>query len=96
MVTIPENIQVSTAFGSGFPQISADPTMLKRILVNLMQNAVQAMPSGGKLVIRTKAEKGHVIIEIEDTDTGIPEDAREKIFAPLFTTKSKGQGFALL
>jgi signal transduction histidine kinase len=54
------------------------------------------MPEGGELTIKVQAkDKEHVQIMVEDTGTGIPEEIKPKIFTPLFTTKSKGQGFGL-
>jgi signal transduction histidine kinase len=53
------------------------------------------MPEGGKLTIHAHQESEDVIVSIEDTGQGIPEEYREKLFQPLFTTKSKGQGFGL-
>ena len=73
----------------------ADSDILKRILGNLVTNAVQAMPEGGKLSIQAYKEANDSIITVADTGVGIPEEAQEKLFTPLFTTKSKGQGFGL-
>jgi signal transduction histidine kinase len=95
IVAIPENVQVSIWYEKDLPQIKADPIMTKRILVNLVQNAVQAMPNGGELTISATQTGKHFFIYVEDTGEGIPENAKEKIFTPLFTTKSKGQGFGL-
>jgi len=69
--------------------------MLKRVLTNLIQNAVQAMPNGGKIALGATSTGGNVRITVEDTGEGIPEEAKAKLFTPLFTTKSKGQGFGL-
>jgi signal transduction histidine kinase len=95
IVTIPENVQISISYEKDLPQIKADPIMIKRIIVNLVQNAVQAMPNGGELTISATQAGKHFFINVEDTGKGIPENAKEKIFTPLFTTKSKGQGFGL-
>ena len=73
----------------------ADSDILKRILGNLVTNAVQAMPDGGKLSIQAYKEANDSVITVADTGVGIPEEAKEKLFTPLFTTKSKGQGFGL-
>ena len=72
-----------------------DPDILKRVLGNLVSNAVQAMPEGGKLSIEAYKEENTSVITVGDTGVGIPEEAKDKLFTPLFTTKSKGQGFGL-
>jgi len=56
---------------------------------------VQAMPNGGKLTIKASIEVSKAVITVEDTGVGIPNEIRHKIFQPLMTTKSKGQGFGL-
>jgi signal transduction histidine kinase len=73
----------------------ADGDLLKWILGNLVTNAVQAMPEGGKLSVHARREGDDYVITVKDTGMGIPEEARSKLFTPLFTTKSKGQGFGL-
>ncbi len=95
IVPIPNNLQVSISIEEGFPQFTADFAMLKRALINLIQNAVQAMLSGGSLNINAKYKEKHAYISVEDTGEGISEEIKSKLFTPLFTTKSKGQGFGL-
>jgi signal transduction histidine kinase len=95
IVSIPSNLQVSISIEEGFPQISCDLAMLKRVLINLIQNAVQAMPNGGILDINAKYIGDRGYVSITDTGEGIPEEIKSKLFTPLFTTKSKGQGFGL-
>ena len=95
IVPIPNNLQVSISIEESFPQFTADFAMLKRALMNLIQNAVQAMPKGGSLNINAKCKGKHAYISVEDTGEGIPEEVKSKLFTPLFTTKSKGQGFGL-
>ena len=68
---------------------------MKRILSNLVINAVQAMPNGGKLEVKACPNAGEFVITVKDTGMGIPEEIKTKMFTPLFTTKSKGQGFGL-
>ena len=94
-VNIPENITVSSAIEAGFPKICTDPLYLKRILSNLTSNAVQAMPKGGKIAITATCKDKKIFITVADTGEGIPDDVKEKLFKPLFTTKAKGQGFGL-
>jgi len=96
IVTIPDNLQVNIDTHACHA-FSADMSMLKRILINLIQNAVQAMPNGGTLRIdaECKDKDNKVCISVQDTGEGIPEEVQGKLFTPLFTTKSKGQGFGL-
>jgi len=77
------------------PKLKTDAAYLKRILTNLINNAVQAMPQGGKLTIMATAENGVVALSVEDTGEGIAEETKLRLFTPLVTTKSKGQGFGL-
>ena len=72
-----------------------DKYFIKRLLINLITNAIQAMPDGGTLTIKATHENGMALISVGDTGLGIPEEVRDVIFKPLFTTKSKGQGFGL-
>ena len=96
IVAIPNNLEVSISVEEGFPQFTADFLMLKRALINLIQNAVQAMPNGGELKINAKCQDNQVLISVQDTGEGIPKEVQDKLFTPLFTTKSKGQGFGLV
>jgi signal transduction histidine kinase len=92
---IPRNIKATSQVANGAQTIIADFTFLKRILDNLIINAIQAMPSGGNFHINAYRETNTVVITVQDTGTGISEEAKSKLFTPLFTTKSKGQGFGL-
>ena len=93
--SFPENIDVKYVVEDEAKDIVADPALLKRILGNLVDNAVQAMPDGGKLEIRALRDLNDVVVTVEDSGVGVPEEAKSKLFTPLFTTKSKGQGFGL-
>ena len=92
---IPENIKVLISIEEDLPQLVVDEYFIKRVLINLITNAIQAMPDGGTLTIKATHENGMARISVEDTGLGIPEEDRNNIFKPLFTTKSKGQGFGL-
>lgn len=95
-VPIPAGVTVRLENNGGSIQIRVDPQLLKRVLINLVTNAVQAMPNGGKLYMAAKVDSsGHVSIFVEDTGVGIPDRIRSQIFTPLFTTKPRGQGFGL-
>jgi signal transduction histidine kinase len=95
-VPIPAGVTVRLENKGGAIQIRVDPQLLKRVLINLVTNAVQAMPNGGKLFMAAKVDSSsHVSISVEDTGVGIPDRIRSQIFTPLFTTKPRGQGFGL-
>lgn len=93
-VIIPDNIEISIDVEDKL-RLPIDQTLLKRILSNLVLNAVQAMPKGGKLCFSACQYERTVLIIIEDTGIGIPEEIKPNLFKPLFTTKSKGQGLGL-
>ena len=91
----PANIEVEVDIPESSRRIKADAYYLNRILSNLVTNAIQAMPFGGKLAIQTKKEETDTILSVKDTGVGIPENIRDKMFTLMFTTKSRGQGFGL-
>jgi signal transduction histidine kinase len=95
IVPIPGNMQVTIYVENGFPIIYSSYQTLKRALINLVQNAVQAMPNGGNLTILASIKQKKVEIIVGDTGGGIPEEVQRNLFRPLFTTKSKGQGLGL-
>ena len=92
---IPENIKTFCQVKKDAKKTTSDPIFLNRILGNLTANAVQAMPDGGNLSIYAYRETSDIVITIEDTGVGIPDETKPKLFTPLFSTKSKGQGFGL-
>jgi PAS domain S-box-containing protein len=94
-LNIPGNVTVKHSIRKDFPKLKADQSYLQRILTNLANNAIQAMPNGGKLTIAASSKNGKATITVQDTGEGIPEEVRGKLFMPLVTTKSKGQGFGL-
>jgi signal transduction histidine kinase len=94
MVDVPKNIKVKNISRTNF-KIDVDPEQSKRVFINLIKNAVQSMPNGGELTIRTLHDNENVLIDFEDTGVGIAEKNKPNMFKPLFTTKSKGQGFGL-
>lgn len=94
-VRIPEDIEVQTKIEDELTW-EADPTMMERVLTNLVTNAVQAMPNGGNLIITSTSSKEDTTLNITDTGEGIHPDHISKIFDPLFTTKSKGMGMGLV
>ena len=75
--------------------IDADPDLLHRALSNLVLNAMDAMPGGGRLTVRTKAAGDHARIEISDTGAGLTKEECERLFTPYYTTKQHGTGLGL-
>ncbi|MGA2385372.1 MAG: PAS domain S-box protein [Candidatus Bathyarchaeia archaeon] len=94
---LPENVEVNVKVETEVRKVVSDPDYINRILYNLVTNAVQAMPKGGNLTIHAyKDNKANdVVLTVEDTGVGVPEKVKDKLFTPMFTTKSKGQGFGL-
>lgn len=76
--------------------ISIDASLFKSALLNLVVNAVQAMPEGGKITLSAYEEMGYVILSIADTGTGISEENLSKLYSPFFTTKPEGNGLGLI
>ena len=93
-IDIPKNITPSIDIDCSL-FFKSDPTLLKRIFTNLIINAIQAMPEGGRLDISGCPHDNTVLIIVEDTGVGIPEEVKLKLFTPMVTTKSKGQGLGL-
>lgn len=90
------NIQLREDMQSGLPLIKGDPGQFQQVFLNIVNNAMHAMKGGGILTVRTGLlEDGRVEIRFEDTGHGIKKDHRKKIFDPLFTTKSVGEGTGL-
>lgn len=75
--------------------VEADPLQLKQVFLNIILNAVQAMPEGGELKIATDNNDNGIEVKISDTGTGIPEEGQQKIFQPFYTTKKDGTGLGL-
>jgi len=90
-----DGIAVHCSLSPDLPEIDADPSQLTQVFVNLIVNAIQAMPSGGRLTIRTLKERGKVCLIIEDTGAGMDSEVLQKIFTPFFTTKDVGLGTGL-
>ena len=77
------------------PEIACYPAKLNQVVLNLIINAIDACPDGGRVFVRTRRVDGSVELEVADTGTGIPPEIRDKIFDPFFTTKPPGQGTGL-
>ena len=90
-----EGLHVTTELEAGLPAIAADQDLLARALGNLIVNALEAMPEGGTLSVRTTAAAGGIEVEIEDTGPGLTDDQRTRLFTPHYTTKKGGTGLGL-
>jgi two-component system nitrogen regulation sensor histidine kinase GlnL len=82
---------------SDLPLALADEAQIERCLINIILNAVQAMPNGGSLTISTRAQPGqrNVIVDISDQGPGIPREILARVFEPFFTTRDEGTGLGL-
>jgi len=89
------NIKVETYFDQTLPEVMASTNQMRQVMLNLLKNAKEAMPKGGILSVRTSQEDHKVMVAIQDTGVGIPEELRDKIFEAFFTTKQKVKGVGL-
>ena len=90
-----EGIKVIRLLYPELPEVTADPAQMTQVLVNVVVNAIQAMPKGGTLSIQTKASDKFVSLIIEDTGIGMEEKVVNQIFLPFYTTKDVGKGTGL-
>mgnify|MGYP000854768478 CR=1 FL=1 len=90
-----EGIELSCVLCPEVPMLAADASQLTQVLVNLVVNAVQAMPDGGRLIVQTRVQDGQVFCTVEDTGVGMTEEVLNRLFVPFFTTKEVSQGTGL-
>ncbi|HEY5724656.1 MAG TPA: ATP-binding protein, partial [Methylomirabilota bacterium] len=89
-------VEVRTALAPDLPPVGGDPAELREALINLILNALDAMPEGGTLTLTTAAAGERVELFVEDTGTGMPEHIRQRVFDPFFTpTGPRGTGLGL-
>jgi signal transduction histidine kinase len=91
---IPSNIKLFDS-AKDEPEMIVDSAKMQRVIVNLVNNAIDAMPEGGTLAVSSNVEDSTVEISITDTGTGMAEEVMQKLWIPLFTTKKKGMGLGL-
>ena len=94
LINIPKNVKISEHTQS-YPSIWIDVNKMERVFVNLVKNAIEAMPNGGAIEIRSCQTGGNVEFVFADTGIGMSAEVMAKIFTPLFTTKAKGMGLGL-
>jgi signal transduction histidine kinase len=90
-----KNIHIVTSLPDSLPYIFAVSSQIQQIFFNLILNAFDAMPDGGELRVSARAVIGGVEMIFEDSGPGIPEERRENIFEPFFSTKEGGTGLGL-
>lgn len=92
---VPEGVRIETRGADGSCRAVFDPDQLRQVLWNLMLNAVQAMPDGGRLEIGVEGIGDEVLVTIADTGAGIPAEIMDKISRPFFTRRKEGSGLGL-
>ena len=95
MGSVERGIAAETQIEAGLPKALGNAENLKQCLINLVKNALEAMPGGGLVSVRAKRSNGNVQIEVEDTGTGIPPELQDQVFSPFFSTKGEGAGLGL-
>jgi two-component system NtrC family sensor kinase len=91
----PVGVTVVEEYAPELPLVEVDPSRMKQVFLNLINNAVSAMPRGGTLVVRTRATAETVEVEFKDSGIGIPPEILGRIFEPFFTTKPEVSGTGL-
>jgi len=90
-----KNVEVVRDYAPDLPRVTVFGSELNQVWTNLIDNAVDAMPEGGRLKVRTVREPTNVMVEVRDNGPGIPEEVRPHLFEPFFTTKPVGEGTGL-
>lgn len=88
-------ISLKRKLDTSIPEIEADEIQMSQVLVNLLTNAVHAMPAGGEILVETKQRMNDVLLIVKDTGEGMSAEVKARIFEPFFTTKAVGQGTGL-
>jgi PAS domain S-box-containing protein len=94
-VDIPENVHVTIQVEEKPLELSIDLEKMKRVIINLVTNSLNAMPEGGQMSISIRQSGDSVRISVKDSGAGIPEEVLPRLFLPLFTTRSNGVGLGL-
>ncbi len=90
------SIQVETSLGKDLVSVAGNPSELREVFVNMILNAVDAMPSGGTITVSSESNERNIIASIADTGIGMSEEVKKKVFDPFFTTKGpKGNGLGM-
>lgn len=90
-----QGVDIDTRLPSTGPPVSADPRLVRQAVVNLVRNALEAMPSGGRLTLSARQVGAFGVLDVADTGPGVPEEYLDEIFEPFFTTRPQGTGLGL-
>jgi two-component system NtrC family sensor kinase len=90
-----QNVKIERKFRPDLPKIMIDVGQIQQVFINILLNAIEAMPQGGSLTVSSGLDHGMVALAFIDTGVGIPEDILPKILDPFFTTKEQGKGTGL-
>jgi signal transduction histidine kinase/iron only hydrogenase large subunit-like protein len=94
-ILVPDRVTVRVDHDLADPVAEVDPDQIVQVMTNLVSNAAEAMGRRGEIAVRTRGDETEVVIQVEDAGSGIAEENLKKIFEPLFTTKTMGQGTGL-
>jgi two-component system nitrogen regulation sensor histidine kinase NtrY len=91
------DVEIRTRFASSLPKVSADPEQLRRVIINIVDNAIEAVERRGAIDIETQHDAGNSLVRIvvADNGPGIPAAERDKLFLPYYSTKQRGSGLGL-
>ena len=91
------DVQIRTRFAESLPKVSADPEQIRRVIINIVDNAIEAVERRGAIDIETQHDAGHSLVRIvvADNGPGIPAAERDKLFLPYYSTKHRGSGLGL-
>ncbi len=92
---IKPGVEVATEVEPGVEELMADPEQLKRALINLIENALEATEAPGRVTVSATSENGHAELAVADTGRGIPDADKDKLFLPYYSTKGRGTGLGL-
>jgi two-component system NtrC family sensor kinase len=88
-------VELEQVFDPDLPIITSDRAQLQQVVLNLLNNAIDASSPGGKVTVSSSTDADTITVAVEDNGTGIPEELRDRIFDPFFTTKGPGEGSGL-
>jgi two-component system sporulation sensor kinase A len=92
---IPDKIELISDFDEDFLAINVDKEKIQRVFFNIIRNAIEAMPKGGKITIEHNVKNGYIEFFLTDTGSGIPDEVLDQIFQPFFSTKPQSLGLGL-